>query len=138
VTVCDEKVRKGQEIHSIQVKNPRYPCFEIRNDDDKVAYLFSSVQNSLLESIRLQLCPAANSKRAELYKLVIYSSGDHFTQDKDTIRDVNHFATLLLHVPMDYTGGEFYLAVRDDSNPDNMEVTIQFPADKLGFIAFLY
>lgn len=49
-----------------------------------------------------------NSIRLEFYKMVIYRPGDHFKEHKDTIRDVNHFGTLVILPPSEYEGNFYF------------------------------
>eukprot|EP01080_Neovahlkampfia_damariscottae_P001872 gene1872-1013_t len=96
-TIFDDSIRNSFEIDSKDIS--------ISNDFD----LTNSNEFEILEIIRKQLAPNSKQISAELYKMVLYEKGSHFSVHKDTLRRKNHFATLVLFVPSNYEGGEFIL-----------------------------
>lgn len=153
VTVWDEKVRKGKELHykpvlseyeqdaRREVANAR--CFELlqgetewiqnnkatfaweRNGEYCSPFLSSSSLSSLLEEVRLALCPHYERVIARGYKLVCYSEGDHFTEHRDSVRGQNHIATLIIILPTEgeesqYEGGVF--RIQDPSTKEKTHI----------------
>ncbi|KAJ8517299.1 hypothetical protein ONZ45_g5476 [Pleurotus djamor] len=47
---------------------------------------------------------------AELYKLLLYEAGSHFLPHKDTEKAKGMFATIIILLPSEYTGGEVYVS----------------------------
>lgn len=47
--------------------------------------------------------PATDGVEAQLYKLLLYKPGDHFTPHRDTEKAPRMFATLAIMLPSQYT-----------------------------------
>ncbi|KAJ8496430.1 hypothetical protein ONZ45_g12454 [Pleurotus djamor] len=47
---------------------------------------------------------------AELYKLLLYEAGSHFLPHKDTEKAKGMFATIIILLPSEYTGGEVHVS----------------------------
>ncbi|KAI5076475.1 hypothetical protein GOP47_0008540 [Adiantum capillus-veneris] len=66
---------------------------------------FELHSSQILEDIKRVLVPNTDSITAQLYKLNVYRQGDFFKPHVDTPR-LNAFASLVLSLPMAFTGGE--------------------------------
>jgi len=73
------------------------------------------------------------SVRAELYKLLVYGTGDFFVEHRDTEKAAGMFATLVLILPSLYTGGE--LLVRHKGREVRLDLADSDPGDA-AFAAF--
>lgn len=71
--------------------------------------------------------------RAELYKLLVYDTGDFFVKHRDTEKAAGMFATLVLILPSLYTGGE--LLVRHKGREVRLDLANSDPGDA-AFAAF--
>lgn len=63
---------------------------------------------------------------AKLYKLLLYKSGGHFLKHRDTEKEKNMFATLIICLPCEYTGGQLVVY----SNDGNFKRVIDFENTK--------
>ncbi len=96
MTVIDNKVHKALEIKA--------DCISIMNNN----YLFSEVTNTLAK-----VAPPGKVLTPKLYKMHIYKKGGMFLTHCNTLHALNHYATLIVGLPMEYTGGKFVLDVGD-------------------------
>lgn len=67
---------------------------------------------------------------AELYKLLVYKTGDFFTEHRDTEKEPGMFATLVLVLPSEHAGGE--LVVRHDGR----EAVVDLARDDVGVVSW--
>ena len=70
---------------------------------------------------------------AELYKLLVYDTGSFFTSHRDTEKADGMFATLIIVLPSDYSGGE--LLVRHQQEEVKLDLRSQEP-EEISFAAF--
>jgi hypothetical protein len=107
-TILDETVRSAWEIDAQEVsfKNAQW----------------NKWLNHLLDEIKGQLALEHQNITASFYKMLIYEKDDFFVWHKDSEKEKNMFATLVISLPSIHQGGE--LAVRFK----NEEVVIDFSA----------
>ncbi len=82
-----------------------------------------------LDAIVTAACKAlgvTGAVKAELYKLLVYGPGDFFVEHRDTEKAPGMFATLVVALPSEHTGGE--LVVRHQGR----ETTVTLSGDDLG------
>ena len=91
-TVVDDSVRKACEI---------FP--------NSIAMDFSPKEYGILDKIHQALVPDAQEINAEFHKMNIYREGGHFAKHKDTPRGTTCFGTLIIVLPIPFTGGELQL-----------------------------
>lgn len=70
---------------------------------------------------------------AELYKLLVYDNGDFFVSHRDSEKVAGMFATMVLVLPSDYSGGE--LVVRHQGREARLDLHRDEPAEA-AFAAF--
>ena len=70
---------------------------------------------------------------AELYKLLVYDAGSFFIPHRDTEKTDGMFATLIIVLPSDYSGGE--LLVRHQQQEVTLDLCSQEP-EEISFAAF--
>lgn len=91
-TIVDESVRKTWELNldRFDLLNPAWP----------------SVIKQVTKQVAQELgCPPEASIRASLYKMLLYEKGAMFRPHKDTEKEPGMFATLVICLPSEFTGG---------------------------------
>lgn len=89
----DARVRAGRQLYA------RDGALAVEGFDDGLAQVLSDVRESL--------CPHDSaSPRAELHSLNVYGPGGHFVSHKDTPRDPSVFGTLVVCLPLRFSGGQ--------------------------------
>lgn len=88
-TIYDENVRKAFDIKADRIRLKVTEPIE-----NKFNYFFKDI------------IPLNKKFKYELYKMHIYKEGGKFSRHKDTIHAPNHYATLVISIPTEYTGGE--------------------------------
>lgn len=83
--------RKSKEFSNVEVLNESWK--------EKI--------DAICGQIRDALAPGAAKVNAKLYKLLIYREGDFFQPHQDAQLSARMFATLLVFLPVRYTGGQF-------------------------------
>ncbi len=68
---------------------------------------------SVVERVRVGLA-VAGAIEAQLYKLLIYDTGSFFVSHRDTEKAPGMFATLVVVLPCDYSGGELIIRHRGE------------------------
>ena len=93
--IVDDTVRKALEIEASRIALTTTSKFDIIS--------------STLEEV------ASTGKKLvpHLYKLHMYEEGGMFLTHRDTLHASNHYATLIVGLPTEYTGGEFALEVEN-------------------------
>ncbi len=71
--------------------------------------------------------------RAELYKLLVYDAGSFFISHRDTEKAAGMFATLVIVLPSEYSGGE--LVVRHQQEQIKLDLGCDDPSE-IAFAAF--
>ena len=71
--------------------------------------------------------------RAELYKLLVYDAGSFFISHRDTEKAAGMFATLVIVLPSEYSGGE--LVVKHQQEQVKLDLCRDDPAE-IAFAAF--
>ncbi|KAF5390844.1 hypothetical protein D9757_004527 [Collybiopsis confluens] len=96
-TVIDTSVRDTFEIDASRVRFSN-PLFN--------AWLLSE----LLCTITTKLGTQAKDTSIELYKLLLYRTGSHFKKHQDTAKSPKMFATAVVLLPSQHTGGQLVLS----------------------------
>lgn len=91
-TVYDNNVRKTSEIEASKL--------EFTNKD------WEKFIDKALENIKEGLGLEDYTITANLYKLLIYKTGDFFLPHKDTEKEKGMFGTMIVGLPSSYTGGQ--------------------------------
>ncbi len=100
-TIYDENVRKAFDISANRIR-----LRETEPQENKFNYFFKNI------------IPINKKFKYELYKMHIYKEGGKFSRHKDTIHAPNHYATLVISIPTEFTGGELLLYEnKGDENP---------------------
>jgi hypothetical protein len=89
-------------------------ALQLRAQGDSLRVLdFDLATSGILEAVRKALTPDdPNALTAELYGLHVYSAGGHFVQHKDTPRGKDMLGTLVVCLPIGFSGGELELTHR--------------------------
>ncbi|MBK8690975.1 MAG: 2OG-Fe(II) oxygenase [Deltaproteobacteria bacterium] len=89
-------------------------ALQLRAQGDALRVLdFDLATSGILEAVRKALTPDdPNALTAELYGLHVYSAGGHFVQHKDTPRGKDMLGTLVVCLPIGFSGGELELTHR--------------------------
>ena len=91
-TRTDARVRDGRQLYA------RDGALAVEGFDDAL--------RQVLSQIRASLCPhEAAPPIAELYSLNVYGRGGHFVAHKDTPREPSVFGTLVVCLPLAFSGG---------------------------------
>ncbi|THV08331.1 hypothetical protein K435DRAFT_847203 [Dendrothele bispora CBS 962.96] len=101
-TVVDTRVRDTFEIDASRV-HFRNPAF------------VNWLKNEALMTVTSQLGTETRDTSIELYKLLLYRPGSHFHKHQDTAKSPGMFATIIVVLPCEYTGGEVVLTHADSS-----------------------
>lgn len=99
-TRTDSRVREGHQCYA------RDGALAVEGFEEALCGILRQVQQSL--------CPhEARPPIAELHSLNLYGRGGHFVSHKDTPRDPEVFGTLVVCLPLSFSGGK--LVVEQDS-----------------------
>lgn len=91
-TRTDARVRDGRQLYA--------------RDGSLAVDGFNDALHEILSQIRASLCPhEAAPPIAELHSLNVYGRGGHFVAHKDTPREASVFGTLVVCLPLAFTGG---------------------------------
>ncbi|KAF8844491.1 hypothetical protein BDN67DRAFT_962852 [Paxillus ammoniavirescens] len=97
-TVVDKNVRDTWEIdpQRIQFTNPAWKPY---------------IDGTVVDMVRKALGAAVPTTppRCELYKLLLYETGSHFLPHQDTEKSKGMFATIIVVLPSQYSGGQVHL-----------------------------
>jgi len=119
-TITDTKVRSAWEIDANQLSfhNPDWKKF--------MAKVTKKVQKGL----------GIKDKTVDisLYKLLIYEEGDFFLPHKDSEKEPGMFATLVVALPSEHTGGE--LVIRFGGSEETVDFSQPASNYKMSFAAF--
>ncbi|KLO18810.1 hypothetical protein SCHPADRAFT_806563, partial [Schizopora paradoxa] len=98
-TVVDKTVRDTWEIDGskIQFGNPRWTTWMA---DVVVPHICGNLGVNI----------ASTAPRAELYKLLLYETGSHFLPHQDTEKAPGMFATIVIVLPSEFSGGSLHLS----------------------------
>ena len=96
-TVLDKEVRSAYEISPENIKLD-----------------FDLNKSEILKEVQNILVPDANQVTAELHKLNIYEKGGHFKKHKDTPRGATSFGSLVIMLPVPFSGGKLGLNYKDE------------------------
>ncbi len=119
-TVTDTNVRSAWEIDGSQLS--------FKNKDWKgfLAKIIGEVKEGLgVEEQEVD---------ASLYKLLIYEEGDFFLPHKDSEKEKGMFATLILSLPSEHTGGE--LMIRFEGKEETIDFSLAASNYKIPYAAF--
>ncbi|KAH6918539.1 hypothetical protein BKA70DRAFT_1247469, partial [Coprinopsis sp. MPI-PUGE-AT-0042] len=96
-TIVDKKVRDTWELHPSQ--------FTIQNEawDGWVRGL---VEGEVCQGLGI----SSTTPTFELYKMLLYEKGSHFLPHQDTAKSERMFATLVIVLPSEYSGGQVHLS----------------------------
>jgi len=119
-TILDDAVRSGWEIDASQIT--------LNNSD------WDKFIASIVEQIKPGLGIQGHSISANLYKLLIYESGDFFLPHKDSEKEKGMFGTLIVGLPAKHTGGE--LIVKFDGKTETIDFSEPCSQYKIPFAAF--
>lgn len=118
-TLIDTKVRKTWQINANQVQlGGRHWPQTLQSILDRVVTGLSVTE------------PVS----AELYKLLVYQSGDFFINHRDTEKVPGMFATLVIVLPSVYTGGE--LIIRHNNREVELDLCRDDASEVVAFAAF--
>ena len=90
-TLIDPHVRSCKQIHASPV----------HTEDPKYLAILSEIVSCCAERLGVD-----GGVEAELYKMLIYTEGDFFLEHRDTEKAPRMFATLVVVLPSEHTGGE--------------------------------
>ncbi|KAJ6479333.1 hypothetical protein C8R47DRAFT_983607 [Mycena vitilis] len=95
-SVIDTTVRNTWEVAADAVKftNPTWTKF-----------VADTVVKEVVQALGVSYSPAV-APRCELYKLLLYETGSHFSPHQDTEKEPGMFATVIIVLPSEYTGGQ--------------------------------
>ncbi|KAK7470418.1 hypothetical protein VKT23_001844 [Stygiomarasmius scandens] len=101
-TIVNTQVRDTFEIDASKV-HFRNPAFE------------NWLRTEVLKKVASELGTQSDGTKIELYKLLLYKEGSHFHKHQDTAKSPGMFATIIIVLPSEYTGGELVLSHADSS-----------------------
>ncbi|MDR3695316.1 hypothetical protein [Mucilaginibacter sp.] len=119
-TVLDTAVRSAWEIDAGEI------TFSNSDWDKFIA--------GIVKSIKPGLGIEGHHVSANLYKLLIYESGDFFLTHKDSEKEKGMFGTLIVGLPAKHTGGE--LIVKFDGKTETIDFSGPSNQYKIPFAAF--
>ncbi|KAJ7463716.1 hypothetical protein FB451DRAFT_961994, partial [Mycena latifolia] len=95
-TVVDTAVRNTWEVGADAVKftNPAWNKFMAAN-----------VVKEVVKALGVSYSPAT-APRCELHKLLLYETGSHFAAHQDTEKQAGMFATIIIILPSQHSGGQ--------------------------------
>ncbi|UZO82378.1 hypothetical protein NBT05_07860 [Aquimarina sp. ERC-38] len=120
-TIYDNNVRSAWEIDatSISFHNPEW----------------SPYLKKIIKKVKKGLgFEKEKSIEANLYKLLIYETGDFFLPHKDSEKEKGMFGTLIIGLPSDYTGG--LLNINFDGRNNSIDFSEAFQSYKIPYAAF--
>ncbi|CEM22602.1 unnamed protein product [Vitrella brassicaformis CCMP3155] len=124
-TVMDLEARKSREVAGglVSLKS--------------LAGNWTRVIEGICRQVEEQMSPTSRVQ-ADWYKMLLYGEGDFFEVHKDTQRPNDHFASLLVFLPTEYTGGDFLLHDDGDFDGDrfNKETQDALGHQQVRWIAF--
>lgn len=88
--------------------------------------------NSIVEQVKIGL-GVSGEVEADLYKLLVYDEGSFFVQHRDTEKASGMFATLVIVLPSNYSGGE--LVIRHGEQVVTLNMHTDEPSELI-FAAF--
>ncbi len=97
-TLVDPAIRRVWQIRAEQVR------FQGRHWAQSLERMVASVAEGL---------GVSDPVEAQFYKLLVYDQGSFFVSHRDTEKAPGMFATLIIVLPADYTGGELVLRQKD-------------------------
>eukprot|EP01133_Synstelium_polycarpum_P002442 gene2442-2777_t len=104
-TIVDTEVRKVWQIDAKQVK----------------LGAIDTVMPPILETVASDLGMAGQKIKANLYKMLVYDEGAFFLPHKDTEKENNMFATLVISLPSEHTGGDLVIRHGQHSTAVSLE-----------------
>lgn len=112
-TVIDANVRQCQQIaaNSVHLTDPRWHR------------LLAHVTTDALQALGVE-----SAAETELYKLLVYEPGGFFLPHRDTEKSPGMFATLVLVLPSEHTGGELHI------EHEGRTATLDLRSDDLGLL----
>ncbi|MEM1122791.1 MAG: 2OG-Fe(II) oxygenase [Bacteroidota bacterium] len=119
-TVTDTNVRSAWEIDAQKVS--------FRNED------WATFIDEVLAQVREGLGVENQTIAANLYKLLIYEEGDFFLPHKDSEKEKGMFATLIISLPSEHTGGE--LVIQFEGQEEVIDFSGATSNYKLPYVAF--
>ena len=163
-TKLDETVRKSVELDTSQftihfAKKDTYCDNQNTNKKKDVSIdnysdnVMTSRNMKILEQIRGILAPHVPYIECKPYKLLLYEKDGHFEKHIDSMKEIGHFATLILELPCvqecKHQGGDLVLEFENqqmiwnnnnnNNNKDNTSSTVDMKkgsCSKSGFVAF--
>ncbi|KAJ7089502.1 hypothetical protein C8R43DRAFT_833568, partial [Mycena crocata] len=95
-SVVDKAVRDTWEVAATAVtfKNPAWTKF-----------LNEVIVKEVVQALGVSCSPAV-APRCELHKLLLYETGSHFSPHQDTEKETGMFATIIIVLPSDHSGGQ--------------------------------
>lgn len=92
-TLVDTNVRDSYQIQpdQIEIKNPEW----------------NAKLDLLVQRVSKELGCSNKNVHAKLYKMLLYKKGGHFKKHRDTEKEKNMFATMVVQLPSIYEGGTF-------------------------------
>ena len=118
-TLIDTSVRKTRQIHADQMKLG--------------GHHWQQTLDNILKQVVTGLS-LTDPVSAELYKLLVYESGDFFVSHRDTEKTPGMFATMVIVLPSVYTGGE--LIVRHNNREVVLDLCRDDASEVVTFAAF--
>lgn len=104
-TRTDDRVRDGRQLYA------REGALAVEGFDDAL--------REILSQIRTSLCPhEVAPPTAELHSLNVYGRGGHFVAHKDTPREPSVFGTLVVCLPLSFTGGRLVVEQQERATFD--------------------
>lgn len=103
-TNYDESIRKGKEISA-----------------NRIEIEYNNLMDVIWSQIK-KLTPAGKKLKPKLYKMHIYEKGGLFMKHRDTLHAPNHFATLIIGINNNYSGGNLII----DDLHQNIQHEIKF------------
>jgi hypothetical protein len=119
-TVLDSTIRSAWEIDAREITF---------NNSDWYKFIAD-----IIEQIKPGLGIEGHAISANLYKLLIYESGDFFLTHKDSEKEKGMFGTLIIGLPSKHTGGE--LIVKFDGKTETIDFSGPSNQYKIPFAAF--
>ncbi len=119
-TIVDTNVRRVWQL------DPQH--FKINNTE------WETKITALVEGVKNQLGLGESSVSYDLYKLLIYEKGSFFVSHRDTEKQQNMFATLVVVFPSEHEGGE--LIIRHDGQEKIIDFANKNNRYKIQYAAF--
>ena len=69
--------------------------------------------NLLARRITKEMGRSDDTVKVNLCKIILFKKGGHFVKHRDYKKEVNMFATLIIQLPSEYTGGELIVYFED-------------------------